>query len=91
MPTQYIEALAYLKPNVNTDEVMNILKGRGFSATRMPTPAVLISGDGSLFATNFGISEDTAAQPGGAISINVPVELRSHIASISIPALRSTH
>jgi hypothetical protein len=90
MATNFLQAMVILRPNADAGAVRRWFESRGFNVLPMENGMVL-TGAGSLAEQAFGAGLEIAPLRGVERPLPIPVDLRDHIESISIPRQRSTY
>jgi hypothetical protein len=91
MSDAYAEAIVTLAAGANPDHVRSWFEKHGFRVSGM-TQGLLVSGTGSSFAKNLGITEDElTARQADDVLLTIPDVLRELVTSMVVRRLPSIH
>jgi hypothetical protein len=85
MEDEFAELFLKWTPQAQRSIAEEWLKGRGFAATQTPS-GLFVLATKSQIETTFAVSLEDIRRPA---KLPVPKELKDHIASVTLPALRS--
>jgi hypothetical protein len=83
----FVEVFLKWAPNGDSVQVQAWLEQRGLSTLRMKQ-GLLVTGTRSQIEEAFAVSLDNPRRP---LELPVPDDLRSHVASLTVPKPRSYH